>query len=259
MWAALLVTVGLTVVAKDRLDAGGGAGEQVVSAPSGSPGSSTTSTTTEPAVRPGPGQVRVQGTVSGVHLEGAVLDPRRVPTPLTITSDRGMGNGGALTGVLVDGKPSSIVWDGGRPFALSGGGALVVGPAVVDLVPQGVRLTLRGSAAELEPGLYRLDTPVAVGRSGIATPRDNVSFEATSTALFEARGDAGIVLGPGTPHRLLGPGSVLINGVLDLTDASGTRSGTTISLAKGAFDLTLTASGAGGWRVDGLLDSSAAS
>lgn len=257
MWAALLLAVGVTVVVKDRLDEGGGAGEQVVSGPNGSVTSSTTSTT-EHAVRPGPGQVRVKGIVSSVHLEGAVLDPRRLSTPLTIVSDRGMGNGGELTGVLVDGKPSSIVWDGGRPFALSGGGGLIVGPAVVDLVPEGVRLTLGGSAHSIEAGSYRLDTPVAVGRSGIATPRDNVSFQATDRALFEARGDAGIVLGPGEAHRLLGPGSAQISGVLDLTDASGTRSGTTISLAKGAFDLTLTASSGSGWRIEGLLDSSAA-
>lgn len=255
MWTALLLTVDLTVVVKDRLDLGGGGGDQVVAVTNGSPATSTTSTTVR-VLRPGPGQIRVQGTVSSVHLEGAVPDPRQIATPLTIVSDRGMGNGGELTGVTVDGQPSSIVWDGGRPFTLSGDGGLAVGPVVVDLIPEGVRLTLGGSAHSLEPGAYRLDTPVAVGRSGIATPRDRVSFDATSNALFDARGDAGIVLGPGSPHRLLGPGSVQLNGVLQLTDASGKRSGTTLSLARGAFDLTLTADGLGGWRVDGLVDSS---
>lgn len=251
MWAILAFVVGVTVVAHDRLDAGGEAGDQVVSGPDGAVGTSTTVTE---AALPGPGQVRVQGTASAVHLEGAVLDPRRVPTPLTVVSDRGFGNGGELTGVVVDGKPSTVVWDGGRPFALTTGGALVLGPVVADLAPDGVHLVLGGGAHELTPGTYQLDTPVAVGSSGIATPRDSVVFQATSHSLFEAHGDAGIVLGPDASRHLLGPGRVVLAGALELTDAAGTRSATGLSIDHAAFDLTLTPDGIGGWRIAGVVD-----
>lgn len=251
MWAILAFVVGVTVVAHDRLDAGSGAGDQVVSGPDGAVG---TSTTLPEAAVPGPGQVRVRGTVSAVHLEGAVLDPRRVPTPLTIVSDRGFGNGGELTGVVVDGKPSTVVWDGGRPFALVTGGAIVLGPVVADLAPDGLHLVLGGGAHELMPGTYRLDTPVAVGSSGIATPRDNVVFEATTRSLFEAHGDAGIVLGPDAPRHLVGPGRVVLAGALELTDAAGTRAASGLSVDQAAFDLTLTPDGVGGWRIAGLVD-----
>lgn len=253
MWAVLAFTVGVTVVASDRLDLGSRANDQVVSGPDGGV-VSTTTLPGDPTVVPGPGQVRVQGTLTALHIEGAVLAPREVPTPLTIVSDRGFGNGGELTGIVVDGKASTIVWDGGRPFVLSSGGAITLDPGVADLVPEGLRLLLGGSAHALAPGTYRLDTPVAVGSSGIATPRDSVVFDASSQSLFEARGDASIVFGPDAPRRLLGPGRVQLEGTLELTNAAGTRTATTLTVELAAFDLTLTPDGAGGWRIAGLVD-----
>lgn len=251
MWAILAFTVGVTVVTKDRLDAGGHGGDQVVSGPDGTPGSAST-TTSGPT--PAPGQLRVQGTITALHLEGAVLSPRQLPTPLTIVSDRGFGNGGELTGVLVDGKPSTIVWDGGRPFELSGGVGLELDPLAVDLAPSGVRLLLGGGAHTMLPGSYQLDTPVAIGSSGIATPRDRVAFTTAPNALFEGRGDAAIVLGPDSPRRFVGPGRAALTGSLEITDARGTHPTDTLSLAQGAFDLTVTPDGAGGWRITGVMD-----
>lgn len=253
MWAVLAFTIAVTVVANDRLNAGSNAGDQVVSGPDGNVGSSTTAAGNTLVV-PGPGQTRVEGTLTALRLEGAVLTPREVPTPLTVVSDRGFGNGGELTGVVVDGKASTIAWDGGRPFVLSSGGALILDPSVADLAPGGLRLTLGGGAHALTPGTYRLDTPVAVGSSGIATPRDSVTFDATSESLFEARGDAGIVFGPDAPRRLLGPGRVQLDGTLDLTDAAGTRTAPTLSVELAAFDLTVTPDGAGVWHIVGLID-----
>jgi len=123
MTSILVATVGVTVVIADRLDAGDGAGDQVVGGADGTapPGEQTTTTTTAVPTVPAPGQVTVTGIVTGVHLEGAVLEPRGVPTPLTVVSDRGFGNGGDITGVTVEGTAKTIVWDGGRPFLLTAG------------------------------------------------------------------------------------------------------------------------------------------
>lgn len=253
MWAVLTCVVGLTVVANDRLDLGGGGSDQVVSGPDGTGGSSS-STDPDPAVAPSPGQVRVHGTVTALHLDGAALDPDEVATPLTIVSDRGFGNGGELTGVEVDGHPSSIVWDGGRPFVLSSGGAVVLDPVVVDLVPEGLRLALGGAAHSLTPGSYRLDTPVAVGAAGIATPMDAVTFTATAHTLFEARGDASLVLGPGAARHLTGRGRAQLDGALDVTGGSGPRAVTTLTVTDGTFDLTFTLAPGGGWMIDGIVD-----
>lgn len=261
MWAVLLAVIGVTVVANDRLDLGADGGDQVVSAPDGTvePGTGDSTTTSiDPEVVPGPGQVRIRGTVTAVHLEGAVLDPRAIPVPLTVVSDRGFGNGGELTGVEVDGQASSIVWDGGRPFVLSRGEALIPDPVVLDLVPEGLRLALGGGVHGLAPGSYRLDTPVAVGTAGIATPRDSVTFAAGPDARFEARGDAALVLGPTGPWRLTGPGVVRLEGTLELTGASGTRAAASHNVALAAYDLTLTPAPGGGWSIEGLIDAKGA-
>jgi hypothetical protein len=258
MWALLVLVVGATVVVADVLDLG--EDDQRVgtsgATPPERPGDDRTEEDAgdEPAEALGPGQHRVSGTVTAVHLEGAVLEPRTLPTPLTVTSDRGFGNGGELTGVAVGGQPSAIVWDGGRPFVLTSGGALVVEPTTVDLVAEGLRVALGGGVHALQPGRYRLDTPVAVGQAGIATPRDAVDFEAGPDARFEARGDAALVLGPGAPHRLLGPGLVRLEGALRVAGVDGAVEVTTFEVARAAFELTLTRGSDGTWQVEGLFD-----
>ncbi|MFP5254770.1 MAG: hypothetical protein ACLGI8_02855 [Acidimicrobiia bacterium] len=257
MWALLVLVVGATVVVADVLDLGEGddpvGGGSNITRPEGADGSGgAPGDGGEPMEVLRPGQHRLTGAVTAVHLEGAVLEPRALPVPLTVVSDRGFGNGGELTGVTVDGQPSTIVWDGGRPFVLSGGRALVPEPAVVDLVPDGLRVALGGGAHALEPGRYQLDTPVAVGQAGIATPRDAVAFDAGAEARFEARGDAAVVLG--TPVRLLGPGLVRLAGTLEVTGAEGPVTGSTFEVARAAFDLTFTPDGTGGWRIEGLVD-----
>ena len=188
-----------------------------------------------------------------MHLEGAVLEPRAVATPLTIVADRGLGNGGELTGVLVEGRPASVVWDGGRPFVLASGGALVLDPVVVDLVPEGLRLALAGARHGFTPGTYRLDTPVAVGTTGVAAARDSVTFEAADSSTFEGAGDAALVLGPDRARRLLGPGRLRVEGSFEVTDARGTRAVSTVDGADVAFDLTLTPLEGGGWTVRGTV------
>lgn len=253
MWSILALVVGLTAVASGRLGDGARAEDQTVALSEGEP----TTGSTSPVV-PGPGELRVEGTVTAVHLEGALPDPREVALPLTVAAERGFGNGGELTAVLVDGRSSTIVWDGGRPFVLASGDSFVPDPTVVDLLPSGVRLALGGVTHRLTPGTYRLDTPVAVGTSGVATPRDSVTFEALAESRFEARGDANLVLGREQARRVVGLGRVELTGSLDLTDRSGTRPTTALTVDRAAFDLTLTPTGDGGWSIAGLVDSPSA-
>lgn len=255
LWSVLIAILGVTVVVADGLDRGGAGSDQIIGGPDGTVGSTTTSPL---VVVPRPGQVHVSGTVTALRLDGAVLDPRTLSTPLIITASRGFGNGAELTDVTVDGQQSTIVWDGGRPFVLSGRGAIVPAPLRLDLVPSGLRLTLGGGTHGLVPGTYRLDTPVAVGTSGVATPRDIVVFDASTESLLDVRGDAAVVLGAGPPLHLLGPGRVELSGTLELTDATGAHEATSYSVEVAAFDLTLSADPGGEWRVVGLIDTNGA-
>jgi hypothetical protein len=242
--SVVLLVVGLTVVIHDRLDDGGQAT------------ASTGTTDGGGEVPAGPGLVKVTGTITAMHLEGAVLDPRTVPTPLTLTSERGMGNGAELTGVDVAGKPSVIVWDGGRPFVLASGPGVELDPVVVDLGTDGVRLTLGDGAHTIQPGTYQLNTPVAVGgASTTPSARDAVAFQAGPNALLEAKGDTALVFPhTGTPVHLKGPGNVHLVGTLTITRGKDHRSARSVDLSAAPFTLILTPI-TGGWAVAGSLQS----
>src|SRR5687768_9003310 len=103
MTAVLVIVAALTVVVATQLDRSGDGSDQVIG-PDGTPGPGETTTTEgDPTVVPAEGQVLVSGAVTAVELGDARLDPADVPTPLTVASDRGFGNGGEITGVTVDG------------------------------------------------------------------------------------------------------------------------------------------------------------
>lgn len=243
--SVLVAVVGVTVVLHDRLDDGGGASDQVISPAAGD---------TATSVRAG-AQIAVSGKVTAIHLEGAVLDPRDVPTPLTISSDRGLGNGADVTGVTVGGKPSTIVWDGGRPFVLSAGPGLTLDPVTVDLVGSSLSCALAPGVHALRPGAYRLDTPVAVGSSGVATSHDSVAFEAGADSRLSARGDAALVFGPEGEHTFTGPGLVHLEGELVIERPVGAQSATTLDLSSAPYELTFSPTEGGGWTVSGRVES----
>ena len=242
----VVAVVGLTVVLHDRLDDGTAAGDQVIG-----DGSATTS----PDDGSSSGNLEVAGRITAIHLEGAVLDPQTVTTPLTISSDRGFGNGGELTGVTVSGKDSSVVWDGGRPFVLSSGPGIVLDPVTVDLADGKVRCSLSGTSSSVVAGSYQLDTPVAVGGTGIATPRESVAFTAGPRAHFEAHGDAALLLGGDTPHTFTGPGLVHLEGDLVVNSEEGAQAAKSLDLRSGPFELTLSPTEGGGWTVSGHVQS----
>lgn len=249
--SVLLIVIGFTVVLYDRLDDGGRAGDQVVSGTdSADPADGGTEDDSASS-----GLIEVAGRVTAVHFEDAVLDPRTVGTPLTITSERGLGNGGELTGVTVSGKPSSVVWDGGRPFVLSSGPGLVLEPATVDLIDGKLRYTIGGTSSTVVAGDYELDTPVAVGGTGIATPRDAVEFTAGRGSQFEAKGDAALVLPDDASHTFTGPGLVHLEGDLEISRTEGGQAASSLDLRSGPFELTLSPTADGGWTVSGQVQS----
>ncbi len=245
------LAAGLTVVVSQRLDGGEG-DDQVVGEPDGTVPPATTGGTAATAA-PSTGALRVTGTVSAVHVEGAVLDPREVPTPLTITSERGFGNGGEIVGAVIDGIEQTIVWDGGRPFVLASGGALVLDPVTVDLVAEGVRVALSRAVHVFTTGSYQLDTPVAVGSSGVAEARESVAFDTTDRTTFEPRGDAALLLDATKPVHLLGPGTVHLEGSLELAGADGEHPARAVDATVGPFDITLTPVAGGGWAITATL------
>jgi hypothetical protein len=246
--AILLLVVGVTVVLSDGRGDGGGAANTATDA-GGPP------RTGGEVLDGSSGAIGVAGKVTAVHLEGAVLDPRQVRTPLTISSDRGFGNGGELTGVEVAGKPSSVVWDGGRPFVLSSGPGLRFDPGIVDLVDGQVSLGLQGGVATILEGSYQLDTPVAVGAAGIATPRESVAFTAGTGARFEAHGDSALELTGDAQHTFTGPGLVHLEGTLEVTTENREQSATTLDLSNGPYELTLSPTEGGGWTISGRVQS----
>jgi hypothetical protein len=261
----VVAAVGIGAVVQDRLDDGGSAGDQTIVSPDDETGSDDPTGTLapsgtaavpgdDPVLRPAAAQVVITGAITAVDLAGAELEPSEVPTPLTLVSERGFGNGGELTDVTVNGRASTIVWDGGRPFVLSSGPGLRLGAVTVQLVPGGLRLAMRGALHRLVPGTYRLNTPVAVGAAGIATPYDAVTFEATDDTRVAATGDTALVLGPTGAHRIVGRGAVHLEGDLAVEDASGSSAGSSFDLADGAYDLTFMPAAGGGWTVSGTAD-----
>jgi hypothetical protein len=198
---------------------------------------------------PAPSQVTVTGMVSALHVEGAVIQP--LPMPLTITTpERGEGSGATIKAVTVDGKPSSLEWDAGVPFALDGdGGMLVVAPLIVDADADHVYVSFGSAAHGFAPGTYHLATPVAVGTGGLATPVQSVTFDATTASTVEFRGNASTTL---DPHDLSiqGPGKVVLEGDLTVVHPDGsTAKVPKVTLDSGPFQLSLSPAD-GGYTVN---------
>ncbi len=195
------------------------------------------------------GSTRVTGTVTLVHAEPGALDP--VPVPLeVVTPERGSG-GANFEGVTIGGEPGSIVWDAGQPLRIEGeGGALLLDPAIVDIGPDGIVVSLDGTQGVAQ-GRYDIVTPVAVGTVGLAEPLDSVAFEASEAATVTFRGGTTTTLAP-QPLALRGPGAVVLEGALTVQDASATVEAARVDFASAPFEITLTPVD-GGYTVEAIL------
>lgn len=180
------------------------------------------------------GQAEVSGTLTGFIADDANGPPLSLPIEIPT-------GGATIEGAIVDGERSTIVWDGGRPFELSGSGGIDLGPTHVELGVGALFWPLDGIRV-LAPGEYRIDTPVAVGSGGLARPRDTVTFTATDDTTLETRGGATVVR-PRQQLHLEGPGSFTATGTFTVKTRDGTRSATTMRFGPGPFLVDLAPDG----------------
>ncbi len=211
-------------------------------------------TTVSTAVDPGLSatQTRISGTVTVLSAENALVDP--LLTPLSVeTPERGAGAGATIQAVLVDGAPSAIVWDAGRPLTISGEcGAMLAGPVRIDADAAGLRIGLDGPVHGFTPATYHIDTPVAVGADGLGRPADSVTFDATDATTAVFAGGATVALPP-MAFSFRGPGRLTIQGTLEVATRDGTRPAASLTFGGGPFEILLTPV-EGGFTVSGLLD-----
>lgn len=199
-----------------------------------------------------PDQVEVTGTLTQLVADHAVSDP--LPTPFTIeATERGVTRAEVLNAVI--NKRKTIVhWDGGRPLPLAGNGRIDLGPSNVKVQRDAVVWTLEGAPRQLVAGTYRVGTTVAVGTSGIATPRDGVVFDGgQGTVLQVSKGGAFIRQPPREVRLQAGePGTVTFAGELTVRTSERTGKLASVRFGPGLYDIRLTPL-AGGYRVVALL------
>ena len=184
-------------------------------------------------------QVEVTGTATGITVEGAAFD--RIDTPLLVnTAARGQG-GGTLTDVEVDGQLTDVAWDAGQPFDLRGDGGIIPQAMNLFAAPAGITVGFPdNSVNEIVPGSYGLETPVAIGRGGLARPQDAVAFEATVESTVVFRGGASTAIAPRELAFEAG-GRVLLEGTFRVRRPDGTTADAVgVELPEGAYRLTAT-------------------
>ncbi|HEX4906636.1 MAG TPA: hypothetical protein VFU93_14355 [Acidimicrobiales bacterium] len=191
-------------------------------------------------------QAEVSGTIDGFVADDANGEP--LTMPIELPSGRA-----TIEGALVGGERSTIVWDGGRPFRLSGTGAIDLGPTHVEQGVGAVFWTIDGLRI-LSPGEYRLDTPVAVGSGGLARPRDVVEFTADEETTIDTTG-AGAV-GRGLPVHLEGPGTFEADGHFRVRTRAGTVDANHLEFGPGSFVVDVAADGTFSAVFNGPLSSS---
>lgn len=222
-WAMALVVGGTAFVLTDDSNPVGPLGPQAL----------TVTSIRTPVVLP-EGQAEVSGTI-GEFTADAVNAPA-LSLPIEIPT-----GGATIEGAIIDGERSTIVWDGGRPFELSGSGGIDLGPTHVELGLGALFWQLDGIRV-LAPGTYRIDTPVAVGSGGLARPLDTVTFTATDDTTLETSGDATVMRGPQQLH-LEGPGSFTAAGTFTIKTREGTRRAITLRFGPGSFIVDLAPDG----------------
>ena len=178
------------------------------------------------------GQAEVSGAATSFVADDA--NGPLLAVPLEIST-----GGATIEGAIVDGHRSTIVWDGGRPFRLRGSGGIDLGPTHVEMGVGAIFWPLDGVRA-LEPGSYRIDTPVAVGSGGLAHPQDAVAFVSDGETTIETRGGATVLRGVDVLH-LQGPGSLRVDGTFTIRTRKGSVTRTHLEFGPGPFVFDLKA------------------
>ena len=199
-----------------------------------------------------PGQTEVTGTLTRMVALQAVGDP--VPAPFTITPGQVGVTRAVIDNAIVDRRPSTISWDGGRPLPITGRGGLELGAATLTADGAGFAWALEGEPRGFQPGTYRAAFTVAVGSSGIASVREGANFTATvDTALEVTKGTAFIRL-PAQPLRVRAAASTTatFEGTLTARTADGSRPTARIAFGPGLYDISLSPV-PGGYSIRAIL------
>ncbi len=193
------------------------------------------------------GRSEVNGTVTTLTAVDATV--ALLPTPLTIAvAEPGLGRSGAvIRNAIVEGEPATIQWDSGRPLVLGGSGGLVLAPVRVVVDGEGTAVSFGDRTHRFAAGDYRIDTPVAVGTSGLAQPLDAVDLTATADTTITFAGDASTRVGHGS-LTLTGTGTVTADGSFAVTTKEGKTLMNHIEFGPGPFEVGLTL-GAGGLAI----------
>ena len=192
------------------------------------------------------GQAEVSGTITRLEATGA--NGPAISMPLTVPTGTAVIEGALIGGAAT----TTIVWDGGRPLRLDGTGGIDPGPTTIQVEGGSVTWPLDDGIRVLLPGEYVIDTPVAVGTSGLAGPRDGVSFAADEETTLETVGWT-VSLPVGELH-LEGPGGLVLEGDLTVRPRDGERRATRLALAEGPYVVDLAPGGALTATVRGDLD-----
>lgn len=220
----------------------------------GSARAATTTTTVDIGPPPAPGQAFVRGTVEKLTAEGAQGARAVIATPFTLTAlERGVG-GATIENALVAGRRTSIVWGGGTPLPIQGeGGSIDLSGSKVEVDATGaVTWTVDGGARALSPGTYRAAASVAVGATGVATPRDSVEFTADDRTVISSRSGVVVKVALASSLELTGPGTVMATGQLQIRDQTNLTPAAGFQFGEGPYTLTLDPAG-GRLQLDAVL------
>jgi hypothetical protein len=199
-------------------------------------GTPATTTTVDLGPVPAPGQVFLKGTVDRLTAEKAQAPA--IPTPFTLTAlERGVGKV-TIENALVEGRRTTIAWDGGTPLPISGdGGSIDVAGLKVDVDATGSTWAVDGGRA-LKPGTYRVGASVAVGVGGLARPRDSVAFTADARTIVNGRGGVVLKVPPGR-QELTGPGKVVATGQFQVRDQTTRTPATRFQFGEGPYTVVV--------------------
>lgn len=199
-------------------------------------GTPATTTTVDLGPAPAPGQVFVKGTVDRLTADRA--QSPAIATPFTLTAvERGVGKV-TIENALVDGRRTTIAWDGGSPLPVSGdGGSIDLTGAKVDVDASGTNWAVDGGKA-LKPGAYRVGATVAVGEGGLAKPRDSVAFTADSRTVVNGKGGVTLKVPPAR-QELKGPGKVVGLGQFQVRDQKTRTPAARFEFGEGPYTIVI--------------------